>query len=100
CFGGGSPPLVTLVVLSWGLGLVFALVLTGRGRLANHLLARSVRVVGGRVGDDVLEVGQHLVVAGAAVDRVRLPVARVERVVPVAAVERVAGCVGGRPWRG
>src|SRR5437763_9398444 len=88
-------PLVLLAVFASRLRLVLAPVLVGPGRLANHLLARSVRVLGRRVRDHVLEVREHRVVAGTAVDRVLLAVASVERVVAVAAVQGVAGRVVG-----
>src|SRR5207248_3599195 len=82
--------LVLLAVFARRLRLVLAPVLIGPGRLANHSLARSVRVFGRRVGDHVLEVREHRVVAGTAIDRVLLAVASVERVVAVAAVQGVA----------
>src|SRR3954454_5618506 len=57
-------------------------------------LARPVRVVGRGIDDHVLLVEQGaVVVAGAAIDVVGLAVPSVERVVAVAAVERVRGGV-------
>src|SRR3954452_24493378 len=86
-------PLRLRVVLGLRLRLVLGLRVVGLG-LADDLLARPVRVVRGRVRDDVDEVEQrHVVVAGATVDRVGLAVTGVDAVVAALAVDGVAGGV-------
>src|SRR4051812_29702447 len=59
-------------------------------RLALDLLARALRVVRRRVLDDVLEVEERAIVAGAAVGDVLLAVARADHVVAILAAQRVA----------
>src|SRR4051812_43356558 len=61
-----------------------------RRRRSLDRLARAVRVLGRRVGDDVDLVEQRAVVARAAGDGVDLAVAGVDPVVAGPAVERVA----------
>src|SRR3954465_1513554 len=98
-FGAGEPhrrrggAIPRSVLLALGRGGGFPLVLVRLRRAAVHDLARPVRVLRRRVDDHVLEVEQRDVGARSAIDVVLLAVTGLELVVPVAAVQRVAGSV-------
>src|SRR4051794_39686527 len=90
-----------LVLVGRGLEGAFLLVVRAARRLADDLLAGAVGVVRRGVLDHVGRVEQRQVVAVAAVDDVRLTVARADGVVPALAehvvdARGVRGCIGDR----